>query len=50
MKEGCWVTCAKKFLADLFESQYVLEIIHASLTSNNSGNAIKSGCFEKPLR
>ena len=50
LNEGFWVTCAKKFLVDLFGSQYVFEIIHASLTSNNSRNVIKSGCFEKPLR
>ena len=30
IKEGCKVSCVKIFLADLFGSQYVFEILHTS--------------------
>ena len=38
------------FLADLSGSQYLFEILKTSLTVKNSGNMVKSGCFERTLR
>ena len=49
MKEGCKVSCFI-LLADLLGSQYLFEILQASLTVKNSENVVKSGCFEKRLR
>ena len=45
IKEGCKVSCVKIFLADLFGSQYVFEILHTSLTVTNSENVVKFGSF-----
>ena len=39
--------CKNVLLADLLGSQHLLEILHTSLTFENSGNVVKSGCFEK---
>ena len=47
-KEGFKVTCVKKvFLVDLWESQYLFEMLQTSLTVKNSEHLVKSGCFEK---
>ena len=43
------VLCKILFLGDLLENQYLLPIIHTSITIKNGGNMVKSGCFEKPL-
>ena len=37
------------FLGDLLRSQYLFEILQASLTVQNRENTVKSGCFEKRL-
>ena len=39
------MSCVKIFLADLFGSQYVFEILHTSLTVKNSENVVKFGSF-----
>ena len=43
-------TMESDFVGDLLGSQYLFEILQASLTAKNSENMVKSGCFEKRLR
>ena len=44
------VLCKIVFLADLLESQHLLEILQTSLFFKSSEKVVKSGCFEKLLR
>ena len=44
------VLCKNVFLADLLESQHLLEILQTSLTFKSSEKVVKSGFFEKLLR
>ena len=39
--------CKNVLLADLLESQHLLEILQTSLTFKNSKKVVKRGCFEK---
>ena len=41
------VLCKNLFLADLLESQYLLEILKISLTVKNSENEVKSGSSKR---
>lgn len=41
--------CRSSFLADLLGNYYLFEILHTSLTVENSGNVVKRGCFGKPF-
>ena len=50
----CWnersvsgVLCKNIFVADLSESQYLLETFQTSFAVKNSENIVNSGCFEK---
>ena len=43
-------TMESDFVGDLLGSQYLFEILQASLTVKNGENVVKSGCFEKRLR
>ena len=43
------VLCRNIFVADLLRSLHLFEILQTSLTVKNSGNVVKSGCFEKLL-
>ena len=42
--------CENILLADLLESQHLLEMLQTSLTFKNSEKVVKSGCFKKRLR
>ena len=42
-------TMESDFVGDLLGSQYLFEILQASLTVKNGENVVKSGCFEKRL-
>ena len=51
IKEGSKVyLCENILLADLLESQHLLEMLQTSLTFKNSEKVVKSGCFKKRLR
>ena len=44
------VLCKNIFVADIWGSQYLFEILQTSYTVNDSENVVKRGCFEKILR
>ena len=43
------ILCKNILLADLLGSQYLFEVLKASLTVKISENVVKSECFEKHL-
>ena len=44
------VLCENIFVAESLGTQFLFEILQASLTVKNSENVVASGCFEKILQ